>query len=141
MIHESLSSKHLSLGSSTRRLPVFQNVLSTEFFLVCIFPYLNWLGKSPYSVQIRQNIDQKKLFVLIIFLYSTFSIIYNFKSTFFPQVLSHKKDKPSLDENYSILKQGNDIKALSNGKTFKYMVDAAERKHFGGIWEAPIEYS
>ena len=141
MIHESLSSKHLSLGSSTRRLPVFQNVLSTEFFLVCIFPYLNWLGKSPYSVQIRQNIDQKELFVLIIFLYSTFSIIYNFKSTFFPQVLSHKKDKPSLDENYSILKQGNDIKALSNGKTFKYMVDAAERKHFGGIWEAPIEYS
>ena len=141
MIHESLSSKHRSSGSSTRPLPVFQNVLSTEFFLVCIFPYLNWLGKSPYSVQIRQNIDQKKLFVLILFLYSTFSIIYNFKSTFFPQVLSHKKDKPSLDENYSILKQGNDIKALSNGKTFKYMVDAAERKHFGGIWEAPSEYS
>ena len=89
----------------------------------------------------RQNIDQKKLFILILFSHSTFSIIYNFISTFFPQVLSHNKDKPSLDENYSILKQGNDIKALSNGKTFKYMVDAAERKHFGGIWEAPIEYS
>ena len=89
----------------------------------------------------RQNIDQKKLFILILFSHSTFSIIYNFISTFFPQVLSHNKDKPSLDENYSILKQGNDIKALSNGKTFKYMVDAAERKHFGRIWEAPIEYS
>ena len=89
----------------------------------------------------RQNIDQKKLFILILFSHSTFSIISNFISTFFPQVLSHNKDKPSLDENYSILKQGNDIKALSNGKTFKYMVDAAKRKHFGGIWEAPIEYS
>ena len=89
----------------------------------------------------RQNIDQKKLFILILFSHSTFSIISNFISTFFPQVLSHNKDKPSLDENYSILKQGNDIKALSNRKTFKYMVDAAKRKHLGGIWEAPIEYS
>ena len=77
----------------------------------------------------------------ILFAYSTFAKTRNFISTFFRQVLSHNKDKPSLDENYSILKQGNNIKALSNGKTFKYMVDAAERRHFGGIWEAPIEYS
>ena len=32
MINESLPSKYLSTGSSIRRLPVFQNVLSTEFF-------------------------------------------------------------------------------------------------------------
>ena len=29
---------------------------NTEFFLVCIFPYLDWI---PYSVQMRENTDQK----------------------------------------------------------------------------------
>ena len=34
---------------------------NTEFFLVRIFPYSDWIRKSPYSVRIRENMDQKKL--------------------------------------------------------------------------------
>ena len=44
-----------------------------EFFLVCIFPYSEWseygdlLHKSPYSVRIRKNTDQKKLRIRALF--------------------------------------------------------------------------
>ena len=48
---------------------------------------------------------------------------------------------PSLDKDYSILGKADSIKSLSNGQYFKYMLDAQERRHWGGIWKAPIEYS
>ena len=47
-----------------------------EFFLVSIFPYSDWIrtrknsifGKSPYSVGIRENTDQKKLRIWTLFM-------------------------------------------------------------------------
>ena len=57
------------------------------------------------------------------------------------QVLSRNEYKPSLSADYSILKLGNGIKGISNNATFKYMLDAHQRNHYGGIWEAKIEYS
>jgi len=45
-----------------------------------------------------------------------------------------------LIDNYSILSQANSIKKLSDGKKFKYMLDARQRHHWGGIYEAPIDY-
>jgi len=55
-------------------------------------------------------------------------------------VLTRNKDKPSLTDNYSILSQANTIKQLSNGKTFKYMLDANQRHRWGGTYQAPIDY-
>ena len=53
--------------------PLREKCANTEFFLVCIFPYLDWIrSKSPYSVWMRENKDQKKpriwtLFTLYIY--------------------------------------------------------------------------
>ena len=48
-----------------------EKFLNTEFFLVRIFLYLDWIKKftlkSPHSFQIWENMDQKKLSVCTIF--------------------------------------------------------------------------
>ena len=50
---------------------LYEKSPNTEFFLVCIFPNLEWIrrfkSKYPYSVQIRENTDQKKLRTWIFF--------------------------------------------------------------------------
>ena len=43
---------------------------NAEFFLVLIFPHSDWIRRdtiSPYSVQMRQNTDQKKLHIWTLF--------------------------------------------------------------------------
>ena len=47
---------------------------------------------------------------------------------------------PALHTDYSILDLGDTIKSLSNGETFQYMMDANQRRHWGGIFEAPMSY-
>ena len=44
---------------------------NTEFFLVRIFPHLDWIRRrsiSPYSVRMRENADQKKLGIWTLFM-------------------------------------------------------------------------
>lgn len=48
--------------------------------------------------------------------------------------------RPSLTRDYSILGYADQIKALSGGKTFKYRLEAYKRRHWGGVWTAPIKY-
>eukprot|EP00111_Clytia_hemisphaerica_P010409 TCONS_00030414-protein len=57
------------------------------------------------------------------------------------QVLERNINRPSLYNDYSILNRANKMKSLSKNSTFKYMLDAKLRRHWGGIWTAPIEYS
>ncbi|XP_057304821.1 uncharacterized protein LOC130641845 isoform X1 [Hydractinia symbiolongicarpus] len=59
----------------------------------------------------------------------------------FEQTLSRAPLLPSLHDDFSILDKADTIKALSNGEEFKYMIDAQQRRHWGGIWKAPIKYS
>ena len=41
---------------------------NTEFFLVCIFLYLDWIWRyTEYSVRIRKNADQKKFRIWTLF--------------------------------------------------------------------------
>lgn len=56
--------------------------------------------------------------------------------SFFNQVLSRNRNKPSLSSDYSILQQADGIKDLSQKSTFKYMLDAHSRGRWGGIWAA-----
>ena len=51
------------------------------------------------------------------------------------------KEKPSLGSDYSILGLADQIKDLSAAKSFKYKLEANSRGAWGGIWEAPIEYT
>ena len=48
-----------------------ENCPNTEFFLIRIFPYLDWIRKvlriSPYLVRMRENTDQKKLRIWTLF--------------------------------------------------------------------------
>ena len=48
--------------------------------------------------------------------------------------------RPSLNNDYSILKYGDVIKRLGNNETFKYKLDANQRNHWGGVFVAPIKY-
>ncbi|XP_047127009.1 uncharacterized protein LOC101234350 [Hydra vulgaris] len=57
------------------------------------------------------------------------------------EIYSRNSESPSLFDNFSILNKANTIKHLSNKKTFKYMIDAQERRRWGGIWESQKEYS
>ena len=49
--------------------PLREKCSNTEFFLVCIFPHSDWIRRdiSPYSVQMRENTDQKKLHIWSVF--------------------------------------------------------------------------
>ena len=63
------STSKLQLTFNQMLIPTLcEKCLNTEFFLVHIFPYWTEYGdlrsKSPWSVQMRENIDQKKLCVL-----------------------------------------------------------------------------
>ena len=40
-------------------LPLREKCPNTEFFLVRIFPHSDWIRISPYSVQMRENTEQK----------------------------------------------------------------------------------
>jgi len=57
------------------------------------------------------------------------------------QVLSRNEDLPSIHDDYSILDIADSIKSMSNNDTFKYKLDAHKFNHWGGIFEAPIEYT
>uniref|UniRef100_A0A7M6DPA1 Uncharacterized protein n=1 Tax=Clytia hemisphaerica TaxID=252671 RepID=A0A7M6DPA1_9CNID len=57
------------------------------------------------------------------------------------QVLERNINHPGLHIDYSILGRANQMKSLSKNNTFKYMLDAKRRGHWGGIWSAPIGYS
>jgi len=57
------------------------------------------------------------------------------------QVPARNIYRPSLDDDYSILKFADQIKDLSKNKTFKYKLDAHRRGQWGGVWSAPIEYT
>ena len=47
---------------------------NTEFFLLRIFPYLDWIrNKSPYLVRIRENTDHKQLRIWTLFTRCIFS--------------------------------------------------------------------
>ena len=48
--------------------------------------------------------------------------------------------RPAFNADYSILDLGDTIKSLSNAETFQYMLDANQRRHWGGIFEAPMSY-
>ncbi|XP_065054894.1 uncharacterized protein LOC135683537 isoform X1 [Rhopilema esculentum] len=58
-----------------------------------------------------------------------------------PEVLSRNEDFPSIANDYSILHLADSIKSISNNATFKYKLDAHKFNHWGGIWEAPIQYT
>lgn len=49
--------------------------------------------------------------------------------------------RPLLSRDYSILEYADQIKALSGAKRFKYRLEANERRHWGGVWTAPMRYS
>ena len=51
------------------------------------------------------------------------------------------KEKPSLGSDYSILGLADQIKDLSAAKSFKYKLEANSRGAWGGVWEAPTEYT
>ena len=65
------SAKYVFLKNIYKALPLREKCPNTEFFLVCIFriwtEYGHWLRKTPCSVQIRENIDQKKLSIWTFF--------------------------------------------------------------------------
>ena len=48
--------------------------------------------------------------------------------------------RPLLSRDYSILEYADQIKALSGAKRFKYRLEANERRHWGGVWTAPMRY-
>jgi len=50
-------------------------------------------------------------------------------------------EKPSLGNDYSILGVADQIRDLSAAKSFKYRLEANSRGTWGGIWEAPIDYT
>lgn len=50
-------------------------------------------------------------------------------------------EKPSLGNDYSILGLADNIKDISAAKSFKYRLEANSPGTWGGIWEAPIEYT
>lgn len=50
-------------------------------------------------------------------------------------------EKPSLGNDYSILGMADQIKDLSAAKSLKYRLEANSRGTWGGIWEAPIDYT
>ncbi|XP_074645823.1 uncharacterized protein LOC141902080 [Tubulanus polymorphus] len=58
------------------------------------------------------------------------------------QVLRRNIDTPSLVNDYSILFLADEIKAISNDSdSFKYKIEARQRRHWGGVWVAPKAYS
>ena len=54
--------------------PLREKCSNTEFFLVRIFPHSDWIRRdiSPYSVQMRENTDQKKLHIWSVFTQCTY---------------------------------------------------------------------
>ncbi|XP_035660335.1 uncharacterized protein LOC118405041 [Branchiostoma floridae] len=48
---------------------------------------------------------------------------------------------PSVGHDYSILGFGDMIKDSFPGNKFHYRVEAGEKRHWGGVWEAPKHYS
>lgn len=50
-------------------------------------------------------------------------------------------EKPSLGNDYSILGLADNIKDISAAKSFRYRLEANSPGTWGGIWEAPIEYT
>ena len=72
------SAKYVFLKNIYKALPLREKCPNTEFFLVCIFriwtEYGHWLRKTPCSVQIRENIDQKKLSVWTFFAQCTIDL-------------------------------------------------------------------
>ena len=56
-------------------------------------------------------------------------------------VMFRNVEKPSLGNDYSILELADNIKDISAAKSFKYRLEANSLGTWGGIWEAPIEYT
>ena len=50
-------------------------------------------------------------------------------------------EKPSLGKDYSILNIADQIRDLSAAKSLKYRLEANLRGTWGGILEAPIDYT
>ncbi|XP_066269371.1 uncharacterized protein [Branchiostoma lanceolatum] len=48
---------------------------------------------------------------------------------------------PSVSHDYSILGFGDMIKDSFPGKKFHYRIEAGPNRHWGGVWEAPKNYS
>ncbi|XP_048582654.1 uncharacterized protein LOC116601185 isoform X2 [Nematostella vectensis] len=57
------------------------------------------------------------------------------------EVTVRNQGSPSLIRDYSILDYADDIKSASHAKTLKYKLEARERGAWGGVWEAPRDYS
>ena len=72
------SAKHVFLKNIYKALPLSEKCPNTEFFLACIFriwtEYGHLLCKTPCSVQIRENIDQKKLSIWTFFAQCTIDL-------------------------------------------------------------------
>ena len=56
------STKSFNVLKNYQKFPLREKFPKSEFFLVSIFLYLNWIWRfTPHSVQIRKYMDQKKL--------------------------------------------------------------------------------
>ena len=61
-----LISKSIALHNNSMTPSLHENCPNAGFFLVCIFPYLDWIrSKYLYSVRIRENTYQKYICIYI----------------------------------------------------------------------------
>ncbi|XP_066293015.1 uncharacterized protein [Branchiostoma lanceolatum] len=56
-------------------------------------------------------------------------------------ILSHNEGTPSLNADYSILGKADQIKMGTSANVVQYRLEAGSPGHWGGVWEAPVDYS
>ncbi|CAH1274713.1 ADGRL2 [Branchiostoma lanceolatum] len=56
-------------------------------------------------------------------------------------ILSHNEGTPTLNADYSILGKADQIKMGTSANVVQYRLEAGSPGHWGGVWEAPVDYS
>ena len=103
---------HVFLRTILQEHTLREKCPDTDFFLVHIFPHLDWIRSiSLYSVQMRENTDQKKLCIWTLFMqwqeliffscYLSLFLPWNFhiSNWFFTWVEVNLEEKPSTGVN------------------------------------------